>query len=160
MDFRTKKKSSSGGNSLMNFIERYWLVLLGGIVAYPLLIRLMRMAEAKDKVNEIEAQQKENEAVMMIPAARKAALLEITTNEDYHTSAHLIAHHLGTLYKWYDPRSWTENDRDAFIAISESPCGLNIDDTLVECYYLFTGTNLLDDLQRVLDAEYFEQLKL
>lgn len=157
MQRRNNKKGPV--QNVLDFLQRNWLVLLGCIVAYPLVVRLMRMAEAKDKVAEADAQTKEQEALNKIPSAQRQALNEITSNTGYHVAAKSIFDDTGFAYDWYDPRRWSENDKAVFDAIDKSPCGINIDDTLIDCYALISGNrHLFNDLKQVLDEDYFNQL--
>src|SRR5690606_8148407 len=110
MRSRTQKKGSPVQN-VLDFLQKNWIVILGAIVAYPLIVRLMRMAEAKDKLAEVEAEKKELEVINASPETQTQELNNITSNTGYHEAAKNLAHHLGFIYPWYDYRRWSENDK-------------------------------------------------
>lgn len=68
--------------------------------------------------------------------------------------AKVIAHELGTIYGWYDPRSWTENEQAAILPLVRyTPSSVPV---LELAYSLETeGRNLRADFQRYLTANQY-----
>jgi len=85
--------------------------------------------------------------------------LGITTNQaTINQDALDLAHHLGTAYPKWDPRSWTENDEQAFdILKNMSQSHFDLVAKLYHDVYA-KGKTLLTDLARLLDDEYYSQL--
>lgn len=77
---------------------------------------------------------------------------------EYKDLANSLAHHLGTKYPWYDPRSLTENDEEVFNILRDLT---NDDIEVIETLYFEVYTknrNLRSDILRLLDKKYLQQL--
>jgi len=69
-----------------------------------------------------------------------------------------LAHHLGTSYAIYDPRRWSENDKEAFLVLqSVNQADFDIISMLYFEVYA-KGRTLLNDLAKFLDTKYYSQL--
>jgi hypothetical protein len=69
-----------------------------------------------------------------------------------------LAHHLGTAYSWYNPRSWAENDEEIFkLLVAVSKNDFKVVEKLYNSVYA-KGNDLRRDLAKLLDSKYYEQL--
>ncbi|OUS02880.1 hypothetical protein A9Q86_02195 [Flavobacteriales bacterium 33_180_T64] len=76
----------------------------------------------------------------------------------YNDKALNIAHNLGTAYAWYDPRSYTENDKVVFDLVKDmSRQQFDIVAKLYHDVYA-KGKSLSSDLAKLLDDEYYKLL--
>lgn len=72
-------------------------------------------------------------------------------------TAETIGHALGVDRGWYDPRSWSESDRDAYEALLVVPKPLI--NKLAEAYSKKFKRNMRTDLNKLLDKEYYDKIK-
>ena len=155
-----RRNSTTPSNNLMEFLKQYWYIFAGGILLYPMIVKYMRSTEANDKIAETEANKAELEAINAHPDTQASALMAITTNTTIHQVALDVFHGLGFAYSWWNPRSWSENDKVVFLAIQGVTVGGKVPNTLVQCYYVVTsGRNLRNDCLQSLDDVYFKQLR-
>jgi len=80
------------------------------------------------------------------------------SNVDFGNLAMQVAHHLGTAYSPYDPRSWTENDEKVYQLLKDTT-----DEEFIVISRLYhdvyaKGRDLNADLARLLDDQYFVKL--
>lgn len=69
-----------------------------------------------------------------------------------------VAHHLGTAYAKYDPRHWTENDKEVYEFIKDvTQAEFDVIATLYHDVYA-KGHTLSSDLAKLLDSTYYELL--
>lgn len=167
MPLRQTNVKNSVHSGFLAIIERYWLVLLGLIVATPILLRYMNDANSQAKVNDAKNENRLNEVANMSPITQLSAMNKITTNSAYHVWAQKIAADLGTLYsaraKWYSFfdffRSITENDTALYNDLKDvtNPGQKRI---LTDLYFVLTSKNLTEDVITYLDTEYLKKLPL
>ncbi len=161
-----KTNSKSLVNSgFLDIIERYWMVLLGLVLAVPVVLRYLKDSQVKNEVNDLEEQIKLNDAINLSPITQLSALNKITTNQTYHNWARSLAHNLGTLYQtkgfwsFLDPKGWTENDQNVYdLLVNVQNAGQKR--TLSELYFTLTSKNLNEDVVRLLDDELLKKLPL
>lgn len=138
------------------FLKNNWLVVLGCILAYPLITSYMRSQEAKDKVRASDDELKQLEFISSNPKLLQTALDEITLNKTYQSVAKEIYHHLGYAYSWYDPRRWSENDEEIYKLLRQFEY---IPVEVSDCYFIVSkGRMLRNDLMKVLDSKYYNLL--
>lgn len=155
---RNTNKSPLQG--VADFFKEYWMLILGGMFVYPLLVRFFRSSEASDKLAEVNAQHLELEAINANPTTQTGALNAVTNDAAIHQAAKDLFHHLGYKYSWWDPRRWSENDEEAFMAITSVCIAMKVPKELIDAYYIISsGRNLFDDCRESLDKIYFNQLK-
>lgn len=150
----------------LDFIERYWIVILGLLIGIPFMYRYFYDADKKDTINEIEEEIKLVQAANRSPKTQLEQLNKITTNKGYHTWARDIAHAFGTLEQnqnnWWDflnPKGWTENDADAY-QLLKKVTNTGQKRVLTELYFVLTGKNLQDDVLMLLDKNELMKLTL
>lgn len=86
--------------------------------------------------------------------------LSVSKKEELKDKAMQLAHHLGTAYPWYDPRSLTENDQEVFDimqTLSESDFV-----HVSQVYFLVyaKGRTLSVDLAKLLDDDLYKELNV
>jgi hypothetical protein len=112
----------------MEFLEKYWLVILGLIIAVPWIKNYLAEMEAKNKKDALEnvVEEKEkiyesNKEIKLLenknPLTQKEKRLKITGSSELWAASEKLAHDFGVKYSdagnWYDflkPRGLTEND--------------------------------------------------
>lgn len=144
-------------NKFLEFLKKYGLIILGIFFVYPYVVAYMRKKNLQDDLKEANDDKIRLEAINQNPQAQTAELNSVTTNTVFHNIAKDVYHHLGLGYSWWDPRRWTENDLDIYnILKSYNP----IPTQIIDSYYIISsGNNLRNDLQRLLDARYYNLLK-
>jgi len=162
-----RKPSSNGG--FLDIVERYWLVLLGLIIGYPIIMRYFQDAGTKDAINKADEAEKVLISKNDNPVTQLQELNKITTNSFYHNVARNVAKDLGTNistkeksffdFYWLNPSSWTENDSKVYeqLKILTNSGQVKV---VVSCYYVLTRRNLYDDVKQYLDDDLLIKLPL
>ena len=111
----------------------------------------------KEQTQNLEIEQKKRD--MENPTSQLVAATKITPDNNLHAITKNIAHHLGFIYDWYDPRSWTENDLDCFNQFLKLKNRSELK-LVVKLYFevYAVGRNLQLDCQKVLDAKYYNRI--
>ncbi len=69
-----------------------------------------------------------------------------------------IVHHLGVNYDWYDPRRWTENDKEVAMLLMQQRPNINLVENLY--YKVYTkNRNLKNDVYKLLDKTQLTQVQ-
>lgn len=164
---RNAKKPSNGG--FLDIVERYWLVLLGLIIGYPIIMRYFQDASTKDVVNKAQEAEKVLVSQNSNPVTQLQELNKITTNTFYHNVARNVAIDLGTNiltkektfwdFAWLNPTAWTENDAKIYNQLKILNSSGQVK-TVSLCYYILTRRNLMDDVKQYLDSAELNKLPL
>ena len=164
---RNSSKPSNGG--FLDIVERYWLVLLGLIIGYPIIMRYFKDASTKDTINNQEEETKILVSNNNNPITQLQELNKITSNPFYHNIARNVAIDLGTNiltketsffdFAWLNPKSWTENDAKIYAQL-KILTGTGQVKTVTQCYYVLTRRNLMDDVKKYLDSSELNKLPL
>lgn len=162
-----RKPSSNGG--FLDIVERYWLVLLGLIIGYPIIMRYFKDSSTKFEINNQEEKEKLLVASNNNPAQQVENLNSVTTNYFYQNLARNVAKDLGTniaskeagfwSFKWLNPSTWTENDQKVFDSLKQLTNTGQVK-TVANCYYVLTRRNLYDDVKQYLDDDLLIKLPL
>jgi hypothetical protein len=163
-----KSKSNQISNIwLLDFFEKYWLVLLGTIFVYPYVSRYLRDAQTKKEINNIQENEKLLVAKVDNPKEQLEVLNSVTTNTFYHNIAKNIAVALGTdklnkeagVIAWsVNPSSWFEDDKKAFENLKLLVNTGQVK-TVKQLYYDITRRDLHFDVKNLLDEKYLKQLR-
>jgi len=136
------------------------LWLIAGVLALPYLIRYL-YSHANKFLQQIKSTKKEN--LLSDPKLQENEAVTITQNKRLHAIAEELTHHLGTAYAWYNPKSWTENDKEVFNLLIEGLHNLPVISVLYRDVYT-SGRSLRMDVNKFLDApqkkELDKQLKI
>lgn len=128
---------------MIKFIKKYFVYILVLILVIVLAFLKIFKSKPKDKNGTADAELNS---------------LGVNDNFDYKTTALNLAHHLGTAYSPYDPRSWSENDQEVY-DIMKNLTQAQFD---VVAHLYFTvyakGKTLSADLARLLDSSLYEKL--
>lgn len=154
---------------LMEFIKKYWLVLVGVVMGFPILLRYLKDQETVTNQNNVDAAEKNIVIANQNPTTQLVGLNAITTRIELHDIARNVAFHLGTIVRtkevnplslaFWNPRGWTENDQKAYIELNKINYAASRD-LVTKCYYFLTRRNLIDDVKELLDDEYKTKLPL
>lgn len=75
--------------------------------------------------------------------------------------ANRLAHDLGTKFDWYDPRRWSENDKESFDLVMNTLKPQRLMRETAFAYVLVTkGRSLKNDLYTLLDERYIKKLDI
>jgi len=159
MSTRKYTNKNPDNKGFLYIIEKYWLVILGFLFVLPIIQRYYQDAQQKGSANILDNEVKDLKNQNKTPQTQQIALDKITRRVDVQTIARNLAHHLGTIYSFYDPRHWSENDELAYKELAKIKQPTTV--TLVsQCYFLLTGEKLIDDVKRLLDQKYLDKLPL
>ncbi|TRX29649.1 hypothetical protein FNW25_01435 [Flavobacterium franklandianum] len=163
---RNARTQSPVGSGFFGFIERYFAVILGLIIALPFLYRFFQNENTKTEVNEVEEQIKLNNVVNLSPITQLDALNKVSKNQSYHNWARSLANNFGTLqlnqnhwYDWANPKTWTENDTDLYNSLKQIT-NTGQKRILSELYFILTARNLSTDVSTLLDKNLLIKLPL
>lgn len=166
IDRNNKKPLQTGG--FLATVERYWLVLLGLIIGYPIIMRYFQDASTKDIINKQEENEKVLASVVQNPVTQLNELKKITSNTYYHNIARNIAVAFGTdvlnkeagFLTWATSwGSWVEDEEKAYLNL------LAITNTgqqkvIVQLYYVLTRRDLNYDVKKYMSDDYLNKLPL
>lgn len=140
---------------LFTWLKQYWWVPIVGASTVVLTVKVFKLLKKRPQADETKA----NTAIdnyqtsngVKISAPRRAKLNKVASE---------LAHHIGTAYSWWNPRSWTENDENIYNLLK--PLDQQEFDVVKHLYfYVYTkGRSLLSDLVANLDEKYYKKLNL
>lgn len=167
MQVRRTNVKNSVNSGFLAIIERYWLVILGLILATPVLLRYMKDSQVANETNDTQETIKLNVSKNLDPILQQSELNKITVNPFYQNMARNLAHNLGTIYQvrgsWYDIPSYfrglTENDKKVYYDLVQLKNSGQVS-TVSKCYFFLIGKNLREDVTRLLDPELLAKLPL
>lgn len=123
-----KKNNSVNMDAPMEFLQKYWFIILGLLIAIPWIKNYLAEMATKNKkdalqnvVEEKETVFETNKEIKIIenknPLTQKQKRLKITGSSELWAASEKLAHDFGFSIQdtgnWYDfakPRRWTEND--------------------------------------------------
>jgi len=136
------------------------LWLIAGVLALPYLVRYL-YSHLNKFLQQIKTTKQEN--ILNDPKLQENEALTITQNKRLHAIAEELTHHLGTAYAWYNPKSWTENDKEVLNLLIEGLHYLPVIGVLYRDVYT-SGRSLRMDVNKFLDksekTELDKQLKI
>lgn len=131
----------------MKLLFKYWYVIL----IVPVLVFFGLRAYKEIKTNDSS---KDSLAALTLSGLNIA----ITQRETYKNYALNIAHHLGTAYSWFNYKRWGENDKECFDIVKKlTQAEFKVVSALYTDVYA-KGNDLSEDLRKLLDSKYYEQL--
>ena len=144
-----KNKKLSMLSRAKSWLAGYWYIPLIIIVISGFFIKKKKKVEHPDE-------DKSNQASRIM--TKKGVSVQKAT--DYSLIASQVAHHLGTAYSVFDPRSWTENDKDVYDLLKDV---IKQDFKYISLLYFEVyakGRTLSTDLAKLLDKELYNKLKV
>lgn len=149
----------------METLKKYWYIVLGIIVAVPLIYKyyMSQISKIDDKAKEleIESDSKENALNQVEIQVKKADAVINTVNKGLtkevrqrlSKAASDIAHGLGTTAGiGWSPYGWTENDEEVGKIIKYECRNLNLIAKLYQDVYT-ENRNMKNDLMKYLDSD-------
>jgi len=134
---------------IIDYISKNWIYFL---VAFLLLgTNLFGIFKKRPTKNKTAAADDVLRVVTGFTAQKKAELSNLALQ---------MSTHLGTGYAWFDPRSWSENDKDVFVLLK--PLNQKEFDLVAKLYFQVyaKGNDLRADLAKFLDSKYYEKLPI
>jgi len=130
------------------------------VFALPYLVRYL-YNHLNKFLQQIKITKQEN--ILNDPKLQENEAITITQNKRLHAIAEELTHHLGTAYAWYNPKSWTENDKEVLRLLMEGLHYLPVIGILYRDVYT-AGRSLRMDVNKYLDTsekkELDKQLKI
>ena len=151
---RNNNNNKKSGQSSA-FFEFFNIKVVLGLLAFIFGITFYFQWRKKQKENQ-EANNPANqnaEADAVKPKTTSQALWDSIKND-----TQLIAHHLGVNYSWFNPQSWTENDKEVERLLCRQVNNLKHVETLYYQTYA-KGRNLKADVIKLLDASNLENVR-
>lgn len=146
------KMSSGGGGSPSRFNP---LVIVASLLG--LLFGLWLFFDwRKKKKEEAEKANPANESLVTDPLKPKSTTDAVW--ESVKNSTRDIAHNMGYIYSWYDPRRWSENDAKVAEILKYQVYNLSHMEKLYYEYYA-KGRNLKSDIYASLDGSNLQDVK-
>lgn len=152
---------------LMEFIKKYWLVVVGVVMGFPILLRYLKDQETNTNQNNAEEAEKNLVIANQNPLTQLEELNKITKDTFYHNLARNVAIHMGYDIQTKDagwgsflnPFGWTENDQKVYNEL-KNIINSGQKRTVTACYYVLTRRNLSDDVKKTLDSDLLINLPL
>lgn len=134
---------------ILDFLKKDWYLLIIIPLAIAGVLKVLKLIKVKPKDSTATA-----EGVLInngVLPTKRQNLIQIASQ---------LAHHLGTAYSFYDPRHWTENDKEVYELLKNiSQADFDIVRKLYFEVYA-KGNSLSTDLSKMLDSKYYELLKI
>lgn len=134
----------------MKQFQKYsWLSLIPLVFIISYLLKKFKILKNSKK----EPTSQEVQAILQDQSVQNLTQEQIN---DYNRIARDLTVHLGVSYSWYDPRFWTENDKEAYDLISH----LSTVELLIVSigYKAYSTRDLYVDLSKLLDSKYYKLL--
>lgn len=164
-------RTNNKENKAVNFVKQNWLFLLGIIVIFPYLRAFMQKMAVKTQVDDVkndidlnsQINALDNPILQESEADKIVKNLPLAQRERLKADVKQFVHHLGINYTWYDPKSWTENDKEAVFILMK---WVKLLPTFSSLYYsVYTQSrNLKTDFNKLIDNSekakmYAQQVK-
>ena len=158
-------------NKAVTFVKTNWLFILGIIVIFPYLRAFMQRMAVKSQVDDVtndidlnaQLNALDNPVLQETEADKILKNFPIATREKIKADVKLFVHHIGINYSWYNPKSWTENDKEAVSILVK---WVKFMPTFSQLYYsVYTKSrNLKTDFNSLIDNDqkqrmYAQQLR-
>lgn len=159
--YLNKARGLKTAGSLLSTLPKIKFVLyaLFTIGVFFPLYRFLRNQDAKNRAQKAEMQEKQQESAVKDPQVQTKEALAITHNTALHGIAKNVAHHLGFIYEWWDPRRWTENDLAIYSEMRKMTTRAQLEQVKQLYFKVYAvGRNLQDDCRAVLDSMYYNKI--
>lgn len=153
-----RNRSNPNENKAIMFLKDNWLFLLGIMVVFPYLRAFMQKMAVKSQVDDVKNDMSLNSQINALDnpilqeteADKILKNLPIAQRERLKSDVKQFVHHLGINYNWYDPKSWTENDKEAVLILMK---WVKLLPTFSQLYYsVYTQSrNLKTDFHKLID---------
>jgi hypothetical protein len=148
------KKSTNKSNARKGVFD--YLNIQTAIGSLALIFGITLYIQWRKKQNEEDPNDPAN--VNSITSALKPHTVSVSLWNSIVSSSDSLAHHLGTKYPSYDPRSWTENDKEVMKILRFQVKNFI---HLEKIYFASSapGRNLKNDVVKLLDSSELTELK-
>lgn len=147
------KKSTHKGAFFDNLEPKKVLSFLMLIAGIYLLFKWVK--KSNTDFSTVDPQNPQNEDVKADTIKPRSVLPQ--TWERVKEDTRKIVHHLGVNYPWYDPRKWTENDKEVALLLMQQRQNIKFVEDLY--YKVYTqNRNLKNDAYKLLDKTQLNQV--
>jgi hypothetical protein len=152
--------NTNNENPAITFVKNNWLFILGIMVVFPYLKAWFEKMAIKSKVDDVKNDMSLNSQINALdnPKLQESEADKILKNfpiaqrERLKADVKLFTHHIGINYNWYDPKSWSENDKEAVNILKKWVLLLPVFANLY--YSVYTQSrNLKTDFNKMIDEK-------
>jgi hypothetical protein len=163
-----RTKSQANTVWLFDFLQKYWLVILGVIVCYPLLKKWYDKFTQDAEEKALEDAEKDLKIAVSNPMTKEIELNKITPRKEVHDIAESLAVWLGTnkqtkdasWYTWItEPMSNFENEKETINELLKVKQVTTVP-LVIGCYYVITRRDLKADLKKYLSTSDLKKVPL
>lgn len=153
---------------LFDFLQKYWVLIAGIVVFYPLLKKWYEKFSQDEEEKRLENDEKDLKIAVASPMTREIELNKVTTRKDVHLIAEAVAVWLGTnkqtkdapWYTWItEPWSNTENEAKTVEELLKVKQFATVP-LVIGCYYVITRRDLKADLKKYLSKSDLQKIPL
>ncbi|MCV9934392.1 hypothetical protein OIU80_19100 [Flavobacterium sp. LS1R47] len=167
-EITNRTKSQADTVWLFDFLQKYWIIITGIILCYPLLKKWYEKFTQDAQERQLEMAENDLKIAMANPITKEIELTKITPRKDVHNIAESLAVWLGTnkqtkdapWYTWItEPMSNFENERETINELLKvkNPTTVPL---VIGCYYVITRRNLKADLKKYLSTSDLKKAPL
>lgn len=163
-----RTKSQANTVWLFDFLQKYWIIITGIIVFYPLLKKWYDKFTQDAQEKELENAEKDLKIAVSNPVTKEIELNKITPRKEVHNIAESLAVWLGTnkqtkdapWYTWItEPFSNFENEKETINELLKVKQASTVP-LVIGCYYVITRRDLKADLKKYLSTSDLKKAPL
>lgn len=163
-----RTKSQANTVWLFDFLQKYWLILVGIIIVYPLLKKWYEKFTQDAEERELENSEKDLKIAVSNPVTKTIELNKISPRPEVHSIAEALAVWLGTnkqtkdapWYTWItEPFSNFENEDQAVKELLKVKQASTVP-LVIASYYVITRRDLKADLKKYLSTSDLKKVPL
>ncbi|MBZ4035137.1 hypothetical protein K6T82_10190 [Flavobacterium sp. 17A] len=167
-EITNRTKSQANTVWLFDFLQKYWILITGIIVFYPLLKKWYDKFTQDAEEKELENAEKDLRIAVSNPMTKEIELNKITSRKEVHDIAESLAVWLGTnkqtkdapWFTWItEPFSNFENENETIKELLKVKQGSTVP-LVIGCYYVITRRDLKADLKKYLSTSDLKKVPL
>jgi hypothetical protein len=164
----SRTKSQANTVWLFDFLQKYWILITGIILFYPLLKKWYDKFTQDAEEKELENAENDLRIAVSNPMTKEVELTKITPRKEVHDIAESLAVWLGTnkqtkdapWYTWVtEPFSNFENEKETINELLKVK-QVNTVPLVIGCYYVITRRDLKADLKKYLSTSDLRKVPL
>ncbi|MFH7010288.1 hypothetical protein ACHRV5_00365 [Flavobacterium sp. FlaQc-52] len=166
-EITNRTKSQANTVWLFDFLQKYWIIIVGIILCYPLLKKWYEKFTQDAEEKALENAEKDLKIAVSNPVTREIELAKITPRKEVHNIAESLAVWLGTdkqtkedYWSWFThPFSNFENEKETINQLLKVK-QIETVPLVVRCYYVITRRDLKADLKKYLSNSDLKKVPL
>lgn len=167
-EMTNRTKSQANTVWLFDFLQKYWILITGIIVFYPLLKKWYDKFTQDADERELEKAERDLKIAVSNPMTKEIELNKITPRKEVHDIAESLAVWLGTnkqtkdapWYTWItEPFSNFENENETINELLKVKQASTVP-LVIGCYYVITRRDLKADVKKYLSTSDLKKVPL